>query len=241
MRSFDNGKFGVVADKHVGPFLFNLRPGTVDYDAVHETWAEDVYRLADLPLEADADASQVRAEHPLVVDIGAHIGAVAIWCAMRGAYVHAYEASEENRNILAMHARRAGLHIHIWPEPVLAHANVAITEISGTGMSEVARSSEGELAVALSTVIDRAINSAVNATREIALLKIDVEGAEWEILADAATFATDCLVDVRNITIETHATDALTYGAALAYLSRTHHVEAFGSYEVGGMIHARRY
>lgn len=244
MRLLDNGKFAAVYNEHVGPFLFNLRRGTVDYDAARETWVEDVYRLAKLPLEPkEPEEGKIRTteERAVVIDIGAHIGTVAIWCALRGAFVHAYEASEENRNILAVHARRGGLNMHIWPEAVLDGGPATTAAIQGSGMVEVAHAPVGELTVDLATTIDRALTSPACPTAQVTLLKIDVEGAEWEILASAAAENADCLVDVRNIAIETHATDALTYGAAMAFLSRTHHVEAFGSYEDGGMIHARRY
>jgi FkbM family methyltransferase len=241
MRLLGDGRQAAVYDRHVGPFVFDLRPDTVDYDAVHETWVEDVYRLGELPLEAEQCEGQLRPQRPYVVDIGAHIGAVAIWCALRGADVHCYEASKKNREILARHAERARVDIHIWHEVVLANTNVTIHDIPGTGMSGVSPVYGDDFAVGLSAAIERCFDSGVSDSRQITLLKIDVEGSEWDIFQDVVADSPDALAAVKHIAVETHPTDPGTYGGTLALLSRTHHVDAFGPYENGGMIHATRY
>lgn len=131
-----------------------------------------------------------------IVDIGANIGLFARYARslFPSAIIHAYEPSPES----AAFARRntATDRTTVYVEGVAARAGRArMRELGTSNLAQTLADAAGDIPlVSFATVIER-IGGRVD------LLKIDCEGAEWEIMQDPALFAN---VDV--IRMEYHLT-----------------------------------
>lgn len=223
---------------------FDLRAGSTDGMVVDEVWLSDAYRV---PAEDVAGG--------LVVDVGANIGSFALWAAAAGAeLVVAYEPEPSNAARLRSHVERNA-------------AAVLVEEVAVTGKGGQARISpalpgaEGDAhlvddhedgtdvpAVALRAAILGAL--AINGFREVAVLKIDTEGAEYEMLEDIASV----LPLVRRLVLEFHGPFmhkpderrpsflvADRFGAMVGHLAEAGSVEVLGRPSVGGYVYWRRY
>lgn len=128
----------------------------------------------------------------VIVDIGANIGAFVLDCALGSAQVtvEAYEPNPRVFRTLAQNVDANGLRkrVRIFNEAVSAREGVLRLWTAGPTLAVSAFAPSGERgaavdvrSVALSTVIERA--------GDVALLKVDAEGAEGEILSDARSLA----------------------------------------------------
>ena len=169
-----------------------------------------------------------------ILDIGANVGFFSL--ASREHYpnavLHAYEPNPRIQRELRENS--SGLDIHIFPEAVGARDGT-VTMID-TGPSDQARTrfSEGSIdgvrQVSLLAAIER-IGGSVD------LLKLDCEGAEWEILD-----LKDCWKSVCNIRMEYHFFDGKTEDHAIKALSKAGYeiIHAGQQGEDGGLLWARR-
>jgi len=207
---------------------FNIREATQDSIVVREQWNEGVYRLA---------PSDVK--DGVVVDIGANIGAVTVWCLAAGAKtVHAYEPDEDNFWSLRQNVKLNGFEALLTNVAVVAEGGTAlfakgrtVDGVKQTGDGSV--SAEGDVVKALpfKQVIDVA---ARHGKGEIALLKIDIEGGEYDIITDP-----ELLAPVRLISMEFHPSPK--FGDLVTVLAEWGHVEILGHPSRGGQIYGRRY
>ncbi len=72
----------------------------------------------------------------------------------------------------------------------------------------------------------------------IDVLKVDVEGMEYDIIADADE---DTLRKIKYITLEFDAAPDELFGPLVTKLSKLFQIHILGSPERGGYIYARRY
>lgn len=214
----------IEAHPHLKPWrdvlAAHARPNTSDRVVIREQFDEDTYRL---------EGAKLRGRR--VVDVGANIGAFALNCAERGASVVAVEPDAGNVAVLEAVVKETGADVKVFAAAAADRARVGHVE----GSDGTAQFVEGEgdvKAFPLDSWLDRP---------DIAILKIDVEGAEYDIVG-AASLLARC----ERIEIEWHGkgmaagADGGRVGELVAKLLQTHVVEVYGLPDVGGAIHAVR-
>lgn len=212
--------------------VFEPRPDTTDQTVIDETWVENVYRLDPLWVKDG-----------VVVDVGANIGAVSIWAALHGAAkVYAVEPSSENLERLEAHLALNGVEDRvevvagaIYGEPSYG---VRWASLSGSsGGTEVAAWSRerptGSGAVpgyAFAELFHEPVD-------EVALLKIDIEGGEWDILRRIDNVH---LIGgrVRRMVVEFHDFGCVAddFGRVVELLAEVGKVQVLGRPSMGGTI-----
>ena len=187
------GKPAVVVDAGDGA-RFWVRVNTSDLLIVWEIWKAKVYDDVRIPIGAG----------DVVVDIGAHIGAFAVRAsrlAHRG-QVFAYEASRKNYAVLKENRQLNGLeNLHI--------ENSAVSDRRGR-MPFYTPAQNGGLGSLLQTtsIFMEAVQAipfadiiAEHGIEQIDFLKLDVEGAEYDILLNCPD---ETLAKVRRVVMEYH-------------------------------------
>lgn len=209
-----------------------IRLGTSDENIVEEIWHQDIYH--------------VRPEHiegGLVVDIGANIGVFSVWCLAAGAAeVVAYEPFLENYEMLKANLNngesdRATLH------------RKAVTGEFGY-YSDSGNSDRGSIAFVKDPdggTESVAFRDVLNQGKEIAFLKMDIEGGEYDCFN---SITTEDLASVRRIGMEIHGPamdESLrdgfkeNFGNLVSVIADWGHVDILGKPSVGGMIFGIRY
>ncbi len=121
----------------------------------------------------------------VVIDIGAHHGIVSIYAAMNGARVEAYEPNPLNYSVLSQNvALNSDLNISIYNSAIMGTAgdllfNFGKTSTTGA-MVDVGRA--WKRTADSVRVKSKGINQVLSGHERIKLLKMDCEGAEYEIL-----------------------------------------------------------
>lgn len=168
-----------------------------------------------------------------VVDLGANIGTFSVLAVLLGAtQVHAYEPHPDNRACLERNlaTNKVAGHVVVHAEAVTDRPGQA--HLSGAGPS-VHLSGSG---VTVETV---GLDQILEPLPSVAFLKLDVEGAEYQII-DAATPA--LLRRVAMIAGEFHPPSRISkWGAMMAKLADYGRLETFGHPRVGGLFWVRRY
>lgn len=196
-----------------------------DLVVVKESWVENTYQL----FEDDFNDTGV------VFDIGANIGAFSVYAASLGARVFAFEPEPANFYLLNENVTQID-------SPPITICNMAIAYSlaeKGYPMTKDGGNSkyspDGEVMAACIT-LEEALN--LNGIVYADVLKIDVEGAEYDILLNCDD---DTLQKFRYITMEFHETDDSTFGLMVARLTKWFNVHIIGSHTTGGQIYAKRY
>ena len=153
--------------------------------AFKDIFVSDVYGLESLPQPPKA-----------IVDIGAHAGLFSLAARLYfpGAIIHAYEP---NPALWCNLDRQSEIgRFTVFHEAVGLDQGKAILEFGAdTVFTRCVPSLSGEIRVtAISEVVRRIANSGI-----VDLLKLDCEGAEWEILKDV-----EAMKRVANLTMEYH-------------------------------------
>jgi FkbM family methyltransferase len=156
--------------------LAGWRPDTDDEAVWREAHLLNVYQVPERFEAAD-----------VIVDVGAHIGCFALLCLERGAgHVHAIEPSPTNqellvRNLAAFNSRSTLYAGAAWP-----CAGKLTFHASGTASGFCTADpacGQGEIpALAFDDLVRQAADSGSGRVR---FLKLDCEGAEWELLASS--------------------------------------------------------
>jgi FkbM family methyltransferase len=176
-------------------FPFHLRPGTSDVISFQEVFLDRDYAV-DLP-----------AAPRLIVDVGANIGATAVFFALRypGSQILAFEPEPRNCDLLRRNAAPYPAisvdRTAVWPhesrlamaDPEAAHDSFSYAE-AGPENSEAA---ETVGALSLEDLLRR---HGIGAGEPIDLLKIDVEGAEVDLFRQTPPW----LDRVQTLVIELH-------------------------------------
>jgi len=131
-----------------------------------------------------------------IVDVGANLGmfSVAARIAFKNAKIHAYEPNPNNIPVLGKHGKEFNFKIY---EEALGFEAGRGELIFTTVHDTSARISNTDKGLTILTDLDTVINRFEN--RKIDLLKLDCEGAEFEILKNS-----NALKHVRFITMEYH-------------------------------------
>lgn len=164
-----------------------LRPGTTDQCVYDEVITRNCYRVP------ESLANQV------VIDIGAHIGCFSKLCAERGAIVYAYEIEPDNisywlENLELYRASRASLFSKaVWNIGGI-HVNqsgpydTADGTLKNTGSSHVV-SPAGPHTPGAGKIETITLDEILEPFERVALVKIDAEGAEFEIVPATKSWA----------------------------------------------------
>jgi FkbM family methyltransferase len=137
-----------------------------------------------------------------IVDVGANVGffSMAARNAFPEATIHAHEPNP--RSLPYLQANTSPLHIRVYSESVGSeNCAVSIVDRSDCNQATTQKNESGTVnQVDLEQVLNRA-------GRQIDLLKMDCEGAEWEIFNNAGAVWRN----VRELRMEYHLTQAKTY------------------------------
>lgn len=157
-------------------------------------WLDDDYGLTTLKL------------HPrTILDIGANIGLFSIFArkVFRDAVIHAYEPNP--RIVPYAVSNLTPLGIRVFDEGIgLENGSATIVEKGDSVLSQAQRSATGTISIT-------AFRSAIEKLGgTVDLLKLDCEGAEWEILRDGEAFR-----HVRIIRMEYHLVNGHTMNELL--------------------------
>jgi FkbM family methyltransferase len=183
---------------------FGIRPGSGDLGIVNEAFIRNPY-LGSGHLDVPDDA--------VVVDVGAHIGDFSLLVAQRcrQGRVIAVEPVAEHVRILGDHVRMNGL-AHI----TCVHGAVGGAEGMTTIAVRGAQSRQGGEGPALEDVRQTTLPRLMDDYQlpHIDLLKLDCEGAEWDILPAAET----AFPRIRQICMEYHCERGWTPDRLAAWL-----------------------
>ncbi len=205
---------------------FELRDNyPTDMIVIKEIWDENVYEVADWRFS----------ENGKVVDIGANIGSFSIFAASRGDTVYAIEPEPHNLQALKNNIELNNMQDKVFILPYAIGDKKGTVTISDEGGGSTIKDGKPGTQVELMS-----FNSMFDLYNidEVDVLKIDVEGAETEIILGASK---ENLQKCKYITMEFDIRSGNTMGAMVQKLSETHHVRTMGSWERGGMIWAWLY
>ncbi|WP_280473281.1 FkbM family methyltransferase [Nocardia asiatica] len=209
-------------------YRFTTRDGSPSDEAViRETWVENVYQI---------HASDLTRKGGTVVDIGANIGAVAVYAASLGdVRVLAVEPEPDNLKYLRQNIDDNGVTVEVCEAAVSGHRGVGYI-MEGHGHSVLHLDPQpNSVEVPVLTLADLFDRYEIG---ECDVLKVDIEGAEYPLIAGADR---DTLCRIRYVTLEFDAAPDEAFGPLVAKLAKTHGIQILGSPERGGYIYARRY
>lgn len=176
-----------------GPAVFHVREDTNDLHTAMACYQYDEYGLADL--EAGAT----------VLDLGAHIGGVTVQMAMRGVRVYAYEPIPENYALLVANVKANGLDdfVRCYCKAVTRRKRGMWLHVGGVDTwhgwigGEYRKGGEARHALGIS------LNMVLKADNieHVDVLKMDVEGSEWDVIGGASLTT---LRKIDRIVGETH-------------------------------------
>lgn len=219
--------------------VFALREGSTDGLVVDEVWREDVYQLNHLDVTGG-----------VVVDVGANVGAFAVWAGAAGAaQVHAYEPELSNFHRLQDNVAANGLEqvvdcrrVAVWGDQA-DHVWVAGVQQGAEGDVRTSVDAPSALsgpedevpAWGLSFVLRRAGD-------RIRLVKLDCEGCEWPAWA---TMDPQDLARVDQLVMEFHGAgmgvEGAWFGELVEVLAEWGTVTVVGRPSAGGTLWWRRY
>lgn len=154
----------------------HFRPGTDDTKwAIPELVDQDMYRVGDLVYSLrDTDGP--------VLDCGAHIGVFSCVLAAHGLSnpIHAFEPEPANYELLVKNAQKYPTISTINKAVGCGEAQLCLTDCGGTGRwSAVPRDGDGRASIRVEAVD---LYDYIRNLDRVALLKLDLEGFEAEIL-----------------------------------------------------------
>jgi len=142
---------------------------------------------------------QTREETPLIIDCGAHVGLATLYFARRypKSTIHAFEADPTIHDILLSNIRNCGLtNVTTYAKAVWIHDDGVCFHLSGDDSGHINQKEGTQIpSIRLKRFLEQ--------FDHIEMLKLDVEGAEYEILDDCLPV----LNRVQNMIIEVHRLD----------------------------------
>jgi FkbM family methyltransferase len=188
--------------------LLEARPRTLDVAVLKDVFFHRIYGQHGGSIQ----------DNWVILDIGAHIGAFSASAARaaRGVTIYAFEPAPENLELLSSNITRNRLsNVCLSPQAVSGKRGVRQLHLSDSPAGHSLHGSEpadrqlSVESVTLEEILSRHTIEAVD------LLKMDCEGAEFEILETASP---DTLNRVRRIAMEVHTLDEARTPARLAAL-----------------------
>jgi FkbM family methyltransferase len=205
---------------------FNVRGGTDDRHVIFELFIDQIYPV------------QVRAGS-VFIDIGAHIGCFTVWAASQGAHVYAYEPFPSNFTALQRNLARNQLKdVYVFNVAVAGTRQTRKLFLPNNKMDSGRYSlypGRGTETIDVESVTLDEVLSA-NRLEHVDLLKIDCQGAEYEILYEANP---QTLARISAIVVECEYFEGEEKRSAdgiAKYLEGTGFVVS----SKGNLIHARR-
>jgi FkbM family methyltransferase len=205
---------------------FNVRGGTDDRHVIFELFVEQIYPV------------RVRAGS-IVIDIGAHIGCFTVWAASQGARVFAYEPFPPNFTALQRNLARNRLNdVYLFNLAVAGDRQTRKLFLPQNKMDSGRNSlypGRGTETIDVESVtLDQVLSA--NRLEHVDLLKIDCQGAEYEILykANPQTLARISAIIVECEYFE--GEEKRSVGGIAKYLEDG----GFVISSKGNLIHARR-
>ena len=194
-----------------------------DQIVIHEIWQENVYEVKDTHFNHGG----------VVIDIGANIGAFSVYAAQFGATVYAIEPEPHNLDSLKKNIAINEMQDKIYTCPYAISNYKGVAVITDEGGSATIKD-DGVFGAEVEVMpFDMFFD--LYHIAEVDVLKIDVEGAEVEIILGASK---ENLQKCKYITMEFDIRTGNKMGSLVQKLSETHHVRTMGSWERGGMIWA---
>jgi len=175
---------------------FEYREGTNDIYVIMSAFESDEYGLTAMGLKPGS----------IALDIGAHIGTATMLMACMGLNVYAFEVLKENYNALCQNVAANATPGKVTPawRAVCGHNGLETVHLGSMAdpmhrymgnMYSNAEDTETVPAIDLNTIF------AKNKIERCAIIKIDCEGAEWDIFAAASS---DTLSRIDRIVGEYH-------------------------------------
>lgn len=158
-----------------------LRQGTSDTFVFKEIFIDECYK----------DKNNSLNKESVVIDIGAHIGLFDIYCTNKCGQIYAYEPHPENFELLEKNIKNTKLenvkifNLAVWSE---AGKDIAMADNGSGDTAEFSVSMGGEKLSGKNHILKTTTIEEIFARNNIEhcdLLKIDVEGAEYNILFSA--------------------------------------------------------
>lgn len=198
-----------------------------DHLVVKETWVENVYQI---------NASDLL-DTGVLIDIGANIGAVSVWGARLGDRVVAVEPDPDNRRMLETNllANLESDQYQIIPYAAGPRTGTVHLE-PGHGHSRIVEQDTGTSVVVDMIPLHEVYVRANTAYSDV--LKIDIEGAEYALIAGTPS---EILRKSAYITIEFDAAPDADFGALVSKLAHDFSIQVLGSPRRGGYLYCRRY
>lgn len=135
----------------------------------------------------------------VLIDIGAHIGGTATKCASKGAVVYAFEPEKSNYELLVENVKLNGLEdkVHCFNLGVGTNNKLYLNDQNSGGFGSYASGKESQTVelISLKEVFEK------NNIEKCDVLKLDCEGAEYDILFNELDFIKD---RVEQISLELH-------------------------------------
>lgn len=207
--------------------FFKVRDGEGGSDrlVLKETFDENTYNLS----------ANDFTESKVFVDLGANIGSVSILAKTLGAEkLYCFEPEPENRECMEENFKMNKIDAIIRPEAVWKeNTTIEIAPQQG-GTSSRPESLKGQKVITVKAI---SLAEALKDIPEVAVLKCDVEGAEYAIFLDI-----EANKKAKKIVMEFHKATEEEFGRMVATLVLTHNVRVFGRWDNnGGQLEALRY
>lgn len=183
----------VLQVRAAGGLRFRVRT-FMDAWIIKETCLDQDYERIGVPLEADWT----------VVDIGAGLGDFSVYAGRRcpRGQVHAYEPFPESFALLQENLALNGLtNVRAYPYAVGGAATTGTLTLYATGAAVQHRTAGAAAAAPAVSVACFALAAVLADLPQVDLLKLDVEGAEYEILFTAEPAV---LAKIRRLSMEVH-------------------------------------
>jgi FkbM family methyltransferase len=207
--------------------VFDVRENyPTDQIVIREIWEEDVYEVKNTRFNNGG----------VVIDIGANIGAFSLYASYHGAIVYAIEPEPHNLEALKKNIELNNKEdsVYVCPYAISNYKGTAVISDEGGGATIV---DDGIFGAEVEVMpLDMFFD--LYHIQEVDVLKIDVEGAEPEIILGASK---ETLQKCKYITMEFDIRTGNRLGEMTQKLSETHHVRTMGSWERGGMVWAWLY
>jgi FkbM family methyltransferase len=207
--------------------VFDVREDyPTDKIVIKEIWEEDVYEVKNTRFNLGG----------VVVDIGANIGSFSLYAAYHGATVYAIEPEPHNLEALKKNIKLNNKEdsVYVCPYAISDYKGTAVISDEGGGATIV---DDGIFGAEVEVMpLDMFFD--LYHIKEVDVLKIDVEGAEPEIILGASK---ENMQKCKYITMEFDVRTGNRLGEMTQKLSETHHVRTMGSWERGGMVWAWLY